>query len=151
MILIWLKYLIFVYTDRTHFVIPLVFFPMVFFFFFLFFIFFSQWKFATSKSFFNLFDVIDEGKTSGCICWCVWNRNKAYQRGTVSVMQGYLSITCVRLIISTLFMAYKDLVGALVYGPSTCVLGELIIPHKHSWQEIVFIWKITKKHLFGVV
>lgn len=50
-------------------------------------------------------------------------------------MQGNLSIKCVRLIISTLFivgMAYKDLVGALAYGPPTCVWDELIILHKHS-------------------
>lgn len=62
-------------------------------------------------------------------------------------MQGNLTITCVRLIISTLFivgMAYKDVVGALVHGPPICVWDELIIPHKHStggslYVEIVFM------------
>lgn len=50
-------------------------------------------------------------------------------------------------VISTLFivgMAYKDLVGALVHGPPTCVWNELIIPHKHRtggslYVEVIFI------------
>lgn len=50
-------------------------------------------------------------------------------------MQGNLGIKCVRLITSTLFvvgMAYKEVEGALVRGPPTCVWAELVIPHKHG-------------------
>lgn len=64
--LIKLEYVIFVYTDEAHFVVPFVSSPWYFSFFHSFF--FSQWMFATSDSFSYLFGVSDEGKNSGCIC-----------------------------------------------------------------------------------
>lgn len=92
-----------------------------------------------------------------CSC-CIYIRHKAYQRGTVFELQQscwvILSIKCVRLIIPTFLivgLTDKDSVNALVHGPPVCVWDELIIPYKHSWQEIVSTWKITKKYLFGVV